>query len=73
MTAPPICPECAAGKCGNCDGTALDPVDDMIVECDCHVDGHPSVEKSRALLLREEAITRRLTQNRATPSREATP
>jgi hypothetical protein len=34
-----ICPECSAGKHGNCDGTALDIETDEIVDCDCkHVD-----------------------------------
>ena len=32
---PVLCPECAAGKCPNCDGTALDPVTDTIVPCTC--------------------------------------
>ena len=32
---PVLCPECAAGKCPNCDGTALDPVTDTIVRCTC--------------------------------------
>lgn len=30
-----VCPECAVGKCGNCDGTALDPHTDLIVACAC--------------------------------------
>lgn len=30
-----ICPECVQGKCGSCDGRALDPVTDEIVGCAC--------------------------------------
>lgn len=29
------CPECAQGKCGNCDGSALDEGMDDIVNCGC--------------------------------------
>jgi hypothetical protein len=32
---PPLCPECRVGKCGNCDGTALDETTDEIVGCGC--------------------------------------
>lgn len=31
----PVCPECAAGKCGNCCGEALDEAQDAIVDCAC--------------------------------------
>jgi hypothetical protein len=34
------CPECKAGKCGNCDGTALDLDRDEIVECICDTHSH---------------------------------
>ncbi len=34
------CPECAVGKCGNCDGTALDQERDEIVQCPCRSAGH---------------------------------
>lgn len=30
-----VCPECAVGKCGNCDGSALHPTRDEIVHCEC--------------------------------------
>lgn len=30
-----ICPECAQGKHGNCDGTAWDNQADVGVPCDC--------------------------------------
>lgn len=29
------CPECAVGKCGCCDGTALDHERDEITQCPC--------------------------------------
>lgn len=29
------CPECAVGKCGNCDGRSIDHVTDEIVRCPC--------------------------------------
>lgn len=35
-----ICPECTAGKCGNCDGTALNPTTDLIVDCECASSAH---------------------------------
>ncbi len=35
------CPECAVGKHGNCDGTALDQERDQIVRCPCRSAGHP--------------------------------
>jgi hypothetical protein len=31
----PVCPECEAGKCGNCDGTAWDKVRDEEAVCTC--------------------------------------
>lgn len=34
------CPECRNGKHQNCDGVALDPDADEIVECGCAQDGH---------------------------------
>lgn len=34
------CPECAAGKHGNCDGTALDSLTDRLTECRCQARGH---------------------------------
>lgn len=34
------CPECAAGKCINCDGIAYDSSKDELVECDCRKAGH---------------------------------
>jgi len=32
----PVCPECRAGKHGNCDGTALDTKTDEITTCICY-------------------------------------
>lgn len=34
------CPECACGKCGNCDGRTLDHAIDQIVPCPCRAAGH---------------------------------
>lgn len=34
------CPECAVGKCGNCDGRTLDHATDEIVPCPCRAAGH---------------------------------
>jgi hypothetical protein len=33
-----VCPECRAGKHGNCDGTAWDETADRLVDCPCN---HP--------------------------------
>lgn len=30
-----VCPECAVGKCRNCDGKALNEATDKIVPCQC--------------------------------------
>lgn len=35
------CPECAAGKHGNCDGTSWDASTDTPTTCTCHEMGHP--------------------------------
>jgi hypothetical protein len=35
------CPECLAGKCGNCDGRAWDQLQDEPAECPCARAGHP--------------------------------
>lgn len=35
-----ICPECAQGKCGNCDGSAWDNKKDDIVPCACSAEIH---------------------------------
>lgn len=40
------CPECAVGKCNNCDGRTLDHALDEIVPCPCRDAGHS--EKSTA-------------------------
>lgn len=34
ISRPAVCPECRQGKCGNCDGQAMDDSDN-IVECQC--------------------------------------
>lgn len=34
------CPECACGKCNNCDGRTLDHALDEIVPCPCRSAGH---------------------------------
>jgi hypothetical protein len=39
-TAPP-CPECAAGKHGNCDGNTWDNAKDDLAPCPCAKLGHP--------------------------------
>jgi hypothetical protein len=40
---PVICPECRAGKCGNCpEQGGFDPVTDLPVPCACWASGHPS-------------------------------
>lgn len=39
MTAP-ICPECAQGKHGNCDGSSWNPAADDIDTCPCAARGH---------------------------------
>lgn len=36
----PVCPECRAGKHGNCDGSAWDDELDMLTECACAEAGH---------------------------------
>lgn len=36
------CPECAVGKCGNCNGQAWDDETDAPIACPCWVDGHSS-------------------------------
>lgn len=46
-----ICPECEAGKCQNCDGSALHPATDEIVVCECKgTEGPESGHKARALI-----------------------
>lgn len=35
------CPECAAGKCGNCDDTAWDTGKDEPARCPCSLVAHP--------------------------------
>ena len=35
------CPECVAGKCPNCDGTAWDMAADAPTTCPCERAGHP--------------------------------
>lgn len=40
-TGAPWCPECLAGKHGNCDGTTLDPATDDITTCPCGANDHP--------------------------------
>jgi hypothetical protein len=37
---PPICPECLAGKCGNCDGQAWDDATDEPAPCACTEEVH---------------------------------
>jgi len=39
MTAPP-CPECAQGKCRNCDDTTWDDLVDGLAACPCAEGGH---------------------------------
>lgn len=34
------CPECHAGKCGNCDGKSWDKIKDQPGICPCWLDGH---------------------------------
>lgn len=34
------CPECRAGKHGNCTGWAIDPDNDDMVPCECQEGGH---------------------------------
>jgi hypothetical protein len=36
---PEVCPECRAGKHGNCPGWALDEVNDELIDCPCDHDG----------------------------------
>ena len=36
-----VCPECLAGKCGNCTDLALDPETDDLVQCSCPSLVHP--------------------------------
>ena len=38
---PKPCPECGAGKCGNCDGTSWDNSRDQAIDCPCLLAGHP--------------------------------
>lgn len=37
---PPICPECLAGKCGNCNGQAWDHDADEPADCECGEEVH---------------------------------
>lgn len=41
------CPECLAGKHGNCDGSALEVETDEIVECACFTFDHDPPEELR--------------------------
>lgn len=41
---PADCPECKAGKHGNCDGTAMD-INDDLVPCACASRGHDGEEE----------------------------
>lgn len=40
MTAPTTCPECTAGKHGNCSGDAWDDEEDRPTICDCYEADH---------------------------------
>jgi hypothetical protein len=40
---PQPCPECASGKCQNCDSVTLDEATDEFVECPCYHAGHPRI------------------------------
>lgn len=42
MTETSPCPECVAGKHGNCDGTTWDQESDMYGACPCFDQGHAS-------------------------------
>ena len=35
------CPECVAGKCGNCDGQSWDKAQDCPAHCPCAFLDHP--------------------------------
>lgn len=41
MSDTPKCPECRAGKHGNCDETSWNEQTDQPDACPCHLDGHP--------------------------------
>lgn len=53
-----ICPECQAGKCGNCLGDALDEVNDQIVRCQCPTLWHVPAEALIGELVRRGTLTR---------------
>jgi hypothetical protein len=42
------CPECAAGKHGNCDGTAWDDAADRVTSCACEFASHLTDQEHRA-------------------------
>lgn len=42
------CPECRAGKCGNCDGGAWDRAEDKPCDCRCALRGHEPVRVGAA-------------------------
>lgn len=47
-TSVPICPECAAGKHGNCADQALDPITDDFVPCGCLACSRPEIPDGAA-------------------------
>lgn len=54
-----ICPECRAGKHGNCDGSAWDDLRDAITECGCsHGTAEPGVDGG--VMLTDEQLVREM-------------
>ena len=56
------CPECVAGKHGNCDGTTWDDVADAPADCPCAAEGH------RRITVPYELLRHLWPQRRAIPS-----
>lgn len=55
-----LCPECKAGKHGNCDGVAgISDYDDSELRCECREDGHTAAraEKVQNILFEHETKT----------------
>lgn len=59
---PAVCPECAAGKHGNCDGTAWDLVADELTTCSCAHDPENTPDNQ------EQTMPKRKTEPTSTPA-----
>lgn len=55
-----LCPECVAGKCGNCPGQALDTISDDLVDCQCTAAEHAAPGPHPAVLVTIEQAAGRV-------------